>query len=442
MLTIDKPAAAYDELYKGNVILVKVSGEELASDDVGQLVADVQWLTQKGIRVVFIFGGGNQITQKYRDATGKERPMMEGVGVTDDEVLKKGVLPAYEDIRAKLAGLFPDAKILDPDAMPCHLHPDTRCGLVGIPDDVTLPEDSPLTIIGFIGKTSDMSRHAPDTLETVGPLLNVNADDIAVAYVKKYHDLINELIFITKIGGVLRTKTDSSMVPLLTDWRLKEKVLKGIDLEIDASGGMLKKLKAVLDVLEEVGKIAMTDAKGLRAEIEQWKGSGTLCIDTKQLRIGKIREIEKAIFRAIYEEYVRLGKFRDRSNDPKAMQALEENHIMLRSKNSPLGGASLIDQEGDWIEISTVWAWPIGNGLGQICLDKTLEHIQEERGGKRSYALAQDADARAAFRANEGFRSLGVVSEAKKKHLAELPPSVQKYDVPGRDPEVFLAVAV
>ena len=435
--TIDKSTKAYDQLYKNRVVLVKVSGEELVGEKVQQLISDIQWLISRDIRVVLVFGGGTQITQKYKAATGKERPKVDGVGVTDDEVLMKGVMPAYNDIRDQLQGLLPDGVFMEPNDMPCTLHPAANFGLVGIPEKIELPKDSPLTVLGFMGTVTDSSRHSQALLQKIeSALVNVNADDIAVALVRQDAAVINELIFVTNTGGVLKKpEAGGGVAPLLTDIRL-QKILDGEDKEVEASGGMYKKIEAILSVLKQVGKIAMTDAKGLRAEIEQWKGKGTFCADTAQLSFDQMDPMEEAIFDTVYEEFERLEIFRHR--EKKELDILKAHHVMLRIKNSPLGGVSLVPQEGGWIEISALWAGTIGNGFGQILLNKTKERVRHGN----IYALANHPDAIAAFMANEGFECVGSVSEAIARCPERLPSSVLTYDLSrGRDPQVFLAAS-
>ncbi|OGJ60468.1 hypothetical protein A3J34_04230 [Candidatus Peribacteria bacterium RIFCSPLOWO2_02_FULL_51_10] len=433
----EKTAAAYDQLYEGKVVLVKVSGAEISGENFPKLVEDIRWMIEKKIRVVLIFGGGDQITKKFKEASGKDRPKIDGIGVTDPEVLTKGVVPSFNEIRAQLKEiLLPETIFIEPKAMICEIHPDPRYGLVGTPQAIELP-DAPLSAVGFVG-TAGPDEEYPQELETETGArnLNVNADDVAVALVKQYSALINELIFITKEGGV-RDK-EWNLSPLLTDKRL-ERILSGEDPDIPVEGGMKKKVEAILSVLKKVGKIAITDARGLRSEIERWKGTGTFCADTDQMQFEEMQPIEEPIFDEVYEEFVQAGIFRQRT--PEEIAELKRYHVMLRVKNSPLGGLSLVPKEGGWLELSALWAGTVGNGVGQILLDSALK-----KGQGRLYALALESSAESikAFQGNPGFRCLGKISEARKNHCEELPPHLRdnrKYDVTARDPYVFVGVA-
>ncbi len=436
MLTkVEKAAEAYNELYKDKVVLVKVSGAEIEGENFPKLIEDIRWLIEKQIRVVLIFGGGDQITQKYKDATGESRPKIDGIGVTTPEVLTKGVLPALGDIRGQLQKVLPAGTVfVEPEAMRCEIHPDERYGLVGIPKEIDLP-DAPVSAIGFVGTAEDPSKYPPALLEKTGaPLLNVNADDIAVALVRQYKTLINELIFVTKKRGV--EDIHGEIAPLLTDVRIR-RILADADPDIPVDGGMKKKLEAILSVLQAVGKIAITDAKSLMAEIEKWKGEGTFCVDTKQLVFAGMLPIEEAIFDAVFEEYERSGKFRYR--EPAELDDLKHHHFMLRIKNSPIGGLSLVPKEDGWLELSSWWALAVGNGLGQILLDSAREKV----GANKLYAMALDPGAVEALKANKGFKCLGKLSEARAEHTDEIPPFLKdetKYDVTKRDSYVFVGL--
>lgn len=432
---VEKAAGAYEELYKDKVVLIKVSGAEIEGENFPKLIEDIRWLIEKQIRVVLIFGGGDQITQKYKEATGDDRPKIDGIGVTTPDVLTKGVLPALNDIRGKLQEVLPGKTVfIEPEAMRCEIHPDPRYGLVGIPKEIDLP-DAPVSAIGFVGTAEDPSAYPPALLDQIGaPLLNVNADDIAVALIRQYETLINELIFITKKRGV--EDIHGEVAPLLTDIRIR-RILASADPDISADGGMKKKLEAILSVLQAVGKIAITDAKSLRVEIEKWKGEGTFCVDTKQLVFTGMLPIEEAIFDAVFEEYEKSGKFRHR--EPDELNELKRHHFMLRIKNSPIGGLSLVPKENGWTELSSWWALAVGNGVGQLLLDSALEKM----GANKLYAMALDPGAVEALKTNKSFRCLGKLSEARANHPDEIPPSLKdeiKYDVAKRDSYVFISL--
>ncbi len=341
--------------------------------------------------------------------------MLHGIGVTDHSVLTRGVIPAYNDIRDKLHSTFPYAKILEPKDIRCDLHSNASFGLVGVPQDIPLPNEK-LVIAGFVGMAKDQ-------------LVNVNADDIARKLVQLHHKEIEELIFVTKVGGV--RKKSGEIVPLLNEKSIG-RILKGEDPDIEVSGGMTKKVQEVLKALDVSPKVVMTNTSGLDDEIHQWMGSGTLCVDSRQLATSEIFLREGPIFDAVYQSHVINNKFRERDDDE--LEVLRMHHRMLRAKKSPLGGFSLVPRD-DWVELSALWAGSIGNGIGQML----LHAAKQDAGRRKMYALSSDKDAIDAFIASKLFDDLGPVSKAKNQLPSDAPEDLKNYKKEGRDPHVFIA---
>ena len=407
--SIQREAQAYDTIYKGRTLVLKVSGAEIDGEDFPVLVSDIRFLTQKGVRIVLAFGGGDQISTHY----GKPREKIDGVAVTTLEVLTQGVLPAYAEIRAKLEYALPEGICIEPEALRCDLHDDTRFGLVGMPKEIVLPEND-LSFVGFVG-------------DSEGQRVNVNADDIAMQIVRQYRAQIEEIIFLTSTGGI--QDHNGQVVPLLTEKRI-DKILRGQDDEITVDGGMLKKVREIRNALNVIAKVVMTKTSGLRDEIEHWMGSGTLSINGAMLTGSPIRDIEKPIFGRIYEQNVALGIFRPRTSEE--IDELTAHHHMLRAGNSPLGGFSLIPK-GAWIELSTLWAGTIGNGLGQMLIDAAAS----EAGDRKMYALSRADDAIRAFERNCNFHSLGKLSEALHPRPNDVPEPLFAYPGTG-NPRLFI----
>lgn len=398
-------------MYSGHTLVLKVGGTEIESPDFSTFVDDVQALIRSGVRIVIVYGGGEQISRHY----GRPRTKVEGMGVTDAEVLQRGVLPASEEIRRKLLIALPEGVVMPPEDIICDLHPNRQLGFVGLPRDIALPE-AYLSLIGFVGQAGDQR-------------VNVNADDIARKLVEQYSSEVEELIFLTSAGGVL--DREDSIVPLLTAERIPA-ILSGNDKYITADGGMKKKLEEALKALPLVGKVVMTKIAALRAEIEQWMGSGTLCIDNRQLQISSMQWREEGIFDAVHDEYVKKGIFRPRTAEE--LRKLKTHHSMLRVKHSPLGGFSLLPQ-GKWVEIAAMWAGTIGNGIGRMLLDAALAEAHR----RKTYALSTHEDAIRTFTTHSGFENLGLLSGAKIERPDDIPEHLATYDTDKRNPYLFIA---
>jgi acetylglutamate kinase len=413
---IARESTAFNAIYNGKTVAIKFGGEEIQSPDFESAAADMRALSDNGTNIIGVTGAGAQINRHY----GKERKKIDGVAVTDKALMREGVLPAQAEVRERLLELMPDATVLDAEHVLCDLHSDPRFGLVGIPKHLILP-DKKLTFIRSIGKV----QTPEGSIDT-----NVNADDIARLLVEQEHDRIEELMLLTPTAGV--QDIHGNIAPLLTEKRI-DRILQGEDPMIKANGGMLKKLIEVRKALEHVAKVVMTKSSGLREEIERWMGSGTLCIDSKQLSVSPMRYIEEPIFEEVNATCVEQKYWRPRNETQ--MNELKTFHRILRVKNSPLGGMSLVPRNG-WIELSALWAGCIGNGMGQLLLDSAMT----EAGKRKMYALCTNQDAVNAFSAHGKFQRLGKLKKLIADGSSAIPEHLKEYQFTDRDPELFIAV--
>jgi len=261
----------YLDFYRDKTLLLKVSGKEISGTSFGKLVDDIQFLTSNQIRILLVFGGGEQTDYFWKQKhPGEDRPKYQGIGITSREVLNDGVLPAYTAIRSKLEAALPGIFIVAPEevlAEKMHRIDESGLdpGLVGRVETINVPESHILTAVGFLG------------MDESGQKLNLNADDIVVKLVEQMGTKINEVIFLTESGGLL-TGTGGELIPQLTMNEVAE-VIEGRHPKIKVDGGMLKKLREIHKILPMVGKAVITNTQGLRREIEDKNGSGTLFFD-------------------------------------------------------------------------------------------------------------------------------------------------------------------
>ncbi|MBI5413603.1 hypothetical protein HZA42_04615 [Candidatus Peregrinibacteria bacterium] len=380
---IAKPEEAYDQLYSGKTLVVKAGGAELA-----------QW------------------KQKHAEP----RKKLGGVGVTTEKVLNDAVLPAYEEIRGQLiAALESSIEIVSPDSVVCER--DSEFGLVGNATEIKgiMPtQDSPLKAVGFVGRERDTDQP-----------LNINADSIVHSLVSQHRDAINGAILLTGTGAIL--DNTGARVPLILSGDIQN-ILGGTHPKVKVDGGMAKKLLEVKKMLPDVGKVAITNAAGLIDEIEKWQGSGTLCVDETQISCGPLLPIEEEIFRAVHEEMTQQGYFRPRS--PEELAEAMAHHHVVRIKNSPIGGFSLVPNADGWHELCSMWAEPKGNGLSGTVLRAAINAA----GSEKVFALTQSVPH--VFE-KAGFKGHGKVRELSAAKPGDLPDSVMHYQHEGRNPQVF-----
>lgn len=421
MLTAHQLSAkAYNELYCGKTILLKVGGEELTPEKLPQLIMTIQELTCDGIHVLLIFGGGIQIDEQWKAHGHTEpRPKLDGLGVTTPEVLRDGVLPAYKSLRQQFRKLLPTVHVLDPEDVHCR-RKDPRYGLVGEVELVDNLDLQSLSSVGFVGM-DHRKQH-----------LNLNGDDVIRTIASQYGNRINEIIFLTSKGGVL--DIDGQIVPLILRQDIP-RILAGGHPRIKVGGGMAKKVAETGRMLEHdaIRKIAYTN--NLVDEITQWRGSGTLFVDGDQLEFNGLGPAEAEIFDAVYREFMAQGKFRPRTEAE--FRELKDHHRLLHVTNSPLGGYSRIPRDKGWDEIAAFWSGFIGNGLGQRLVKDACAQGELDR--RTLFALTTEDDMRAAFTAG-GFTGNGPLSMIQRsERIRSLPRqlSSDRYDTSKRDPELF-----
>lgn len=410
----------YHHFYRGETLLLKVSGRGLLHEQFPALIEDVRELVRHAVRFIIVCGAGEQNTQylrEYVERAGREWVEPERVGGrrrTDWEQLEHGVLPAHRAIREMFQGLLPEATVLEPEHIHCRrLH---DLGYVGDPEYIENLHAGNIVVVLSVGSDGEH-------------LLNVNADDTARVVTEQESAQLNEAFFVTDAGGVLQ---GGHVVPFLWEEEIAE---DGRHAHIDVtggSGGMQKKLREAKRMLRWVEKVVITDVQSVRKEIEQVLGSGTMVVSRKSVRCDPLRtEHEEAVFDALYERYVRSGDFRSRTSGE--LQELKEHVYLLKVSNSILGAFALIPQ-GRWMELATVCSEYNGARIGDIIVQTAQEETMRQ--GKDSmYALASSEWAAALFERNH-FEHRGRVSELQRGNpcLYDHLPCITEYDLHARAP--------
>jgi GNAT superfamily N-acetyltransferase len=242
---------------------------------------------------------------------------------------------------------------------------------------------------------------------------------------------IDEVLLISNRGGI--TDRDGRLVPLLTQVSI-ERILRGEHKQVPPpSDDVREELEQVISLLPRIGKVTMIGPDGLRDEILNWRGSGTMFVDTNQLTLAPLTEREYPIFREIYATYVAEKKFRDRL--PTELEHAARCHRLLKAKNSPLAGFSLIEHEPPWMEFCVWWAEYRRDGFGRRVLDAAQQLAREA--GRRLYSLSLIPDAIDTLEKN-GFHNLGRLSLARRDTSLTLPASLRNYDTSQRDPYLLI----
>ncbi len=250
---------------------------------------------------------------------------------------------------------------------------------------------------------------------------------------------IQEVFFLRKEGGII--DREGKLVSLLGTGSL-QKVMAGTHERIKATLGTHAVLEAAGRMLPHVDKAVITD--NIIAEINQWKGQGTLLYDPAKVTYSKLRPVEEPIFHEIYQKYVDEGIFRKRSSGELAQ--LMRDHEVARAGDSPLTGFSLFqhedrNEEDQWQEFSAYWSGYMGNGAGRLAFGPLRKQALINAGaGKTARVFSLTSPGLITLHESAGFIYHGKVSEVRGDET--MPGYVTGYDKKNddgtaRDPHVL-----
>ena len=238
-------ALPYIQKYAGKIIVVKYGGNAMIDENLKRAVmGDIVLMTQVGIKVVLVHGGGPEITDMLKKV-GKETQFVDGLRVTDKETVDIAQMVLAGKINKTLVNLMQTCggNAIGLSGMDGHMIKakvkDERLGFVGeITDvDVSLIED--VLEKGYIPIVSTVG------CDDEGNNYNINADTAAarIAGALKAESLIS----MTDIAGILRDKDDPST--LISKILLPE--IPALIEEGVISGGMIPKVECCCEAIKE-----------------------------------------------------------------------------------------------------------------------------------------------------------------------------------------------
>ena len=226
-------------------VVVKIGGTLIQDQEAPRLLAlQIASALEAGHRLLVVHGGGAQLTA-FLKGVGIEATFVEGRRVTSPEVLDAAVKVMAGSVNHKLLAVFsaegvPACGISGVDAS-CLLA--TRAsdrgvdlGLVGRIERVRTQLFDTLAAGGFVPVL------APLAVSRSGQILNVNADEVAVACAAGW--MADRLVFLTDVAGV--NGANGEVLPELSPARIQELIANGV-----VSGGMLAKLRSTVEALEK-----------------------------------------------------------------------------------------------------------------------------------------------------------------------------------------------
>ncbi len=282
-----KSAAPYIRMYRGKTFVVKAGGGVFADDVATRvLMEQIAILHYFGVRVVFVHGGGPQVTELAR-ALGVNSQMVEGRRVTDREAIDVTAMVLNGTINTGILGICRELNIeavglsgVDAGLIRAHKRPPVR-----------LPGSGEVVDYGFVGdidavdptvlrKLLDnglMPVVSPLSADDNGVLLNINADTVASALAAALG--AEKLILCTGAAGILADLTDPGSLISYTD-------LDGL-AQLREQGriadGMLPKARAIEAAIRggvrRVHVVSYQAPEGILGEVFTNEGTGTLIVE-------------------------------------------------------------------------------------------------------------------------------------------------------------------
>lgn len=232
--------------YHGKIIVVKYGGNAMINSELKQAVMqDLLALSQLGIKLVLVHGGGPEISQGLK-LLGKESQFIQGLRVTDRETIDVVLQMLAGKVNKQLVALLQGKGVglsgIDGAMLQCQpLTHNRDLGFVGEivkvdPTLVNLALDN-----GFIPVISTVG------VSNEGEIYNINADTAASQIAIALRAI--KLVSMTDIAGLLRDpKDEQSLIRTLHINEVQSLIDNGI-----IQGGMIPKIGCCTDFLQTGG---------------------------------------------------------------------------------------------------------------------------------------------------------------------------------------------
>ena len=269
-------ALPYIQNYSGKIIVIKYGGSAMLNEKLkDSVMRDIVLLSQIGVRVVLVHGGGSEITEMLK-AVGKESEFIDGLRVTDKESvdivqmvlagrINKGLVNLIQNKGGRAIGLSG----IDGHMIEARMK-DERLGYVG---EITNIDVKPILDVlekGYIPVISTIG------CDKSGNVYNINADTAAAEIAGSLK--AESLFLMTDTPGICRDRDDPSTL-------ISEITLKQAPSLRDGgiiSGGMIPKVDCCISALDGgVEKVFIIDGRtphALLIETLTDEGIGTMFI--------------------------------------------------------------------------------------------------------------------------------------------------------------------
>ncbi|MBQ8763159.1 MAG: acetylglutamate kinase [Clostridia bacterium] len=271
-------ALPYIQKYSDKIVVIKYGGNAMINEELKDAVmGDIALLSQIGIKVVLVHGGGPEITD-ILGKIGKKSEFVDGLRVTDKETadvvqmvlagkVNKSLVALLGRLGCKAIGLCgADNHLITAEVK------DERLGFVGEITDINPEPILDLLNMGYVPVISTTG------CDNDGNVYNINADTAAA----KIAGILGAESFIsmTDIAGLLRDINDpSSLISKVSVSEIPELINEGI-----ISGGMIPKIECCREAIRRgVNKVFIIDGRvphSLLIEILTDEGLGTMFVQS------------------------------------------------------------------------------------------------------------------------------------------------------------------
>lgn len=275
--TILSQALPYIQKYNGKIVVVKYGGNAMKNEMLKQnVMSDIVLLSEIGIHVVLVHGGGPEINRML-DKIGKKSEFVAGLRHTDEETMdvvqmvlagktNKDLVSLINQKGARAVGLSGmDAGIIRAKKYEVE---EGDLGFVGEIEEIDetlildVIEKGYIPVIASVG--CDENGHA----------YNINADTAASSIAAKLH--AENMILVSDIPGVLADpKDESSLIPQIYLREIEALKESGV-----ISGGMIPKVECCASaVRDSVQKAVIIDGRvphSILIEMFSADGIGTM----------------------------------------------------------------------------------------------------------------------------------------------------------------------
>jgi acetylglutamate kinase len=274
-------ALPYIRLYRGKLFVLKIGGASTEAAALRRLVGQIGVLSELGIRIVLVHGGGSQATA-LADRLGVPTRMIDGRRVTSGEVLEVTGMALNGTVSTALlaAGRASGLPVIgvsgiDAGLVRASVRPPTPVDFGEVGDIVSVDA----TVIERLLDAGFLPVVSPLAATDDGRVLNINADTVAAALASALG--AEKLVFLTDTDGLLESPRDRTSTISFVD-------LEGLDaLEQSGAleGGIRPKVEAARAALSggvrRVHMVGQAHPQGLLVEVFTNEGAGTLIVRSR-----------------------------------------------------------------------------------------------------------------------------------------------------------------